>query len=66
MEKNSDFFFLLFPSFVSPFFACVKEYTARTAMRGGRLVGGIIWRDKREVIWHSDRVGRFPFFFCLI
>lgn len=30
-------------------------------MRGRRLVGGI-WKDKKEVIWHSDRVGRFPFF----
>lgn len=32
---------------------------------GGRrlvLVGGI-WKDEKELIWHSDRVGRFPFFF---
>lgn len=31
-------------------------------MRGRRLVGGI-WKVKKEVIWHSDRFGRFPFFF---
>lgn len=30
-------------------------------MRGLRLVGGI-WKDKKELLWHSDRVGRFPFF----
>lgn len=34
-------------------------------MRGRRLVGGI-WKDKKEVIWHSDRFGRFPSFFDLM
>lgn len=64
MEKNADFFFFFFArSLVLSFL--VSRSTARTAMRGGRLVGGV-WRDKREVIWHSDRVGRCPFFFYLI
>lgn len=56
MERN-----VIFALFVCPFFAYVRS-KARTAMRGRRLVGGI-WKDKKEVIWHSDRVGRFPSFF---
>lgn len=34
-----------------------------TARRGRRLVG-CIWRDKKGLLWHSDRVGRFLFCFA--
>lgn len=33
-------------------------------MRGRWLVGGI-WKVKKELLWHSDRVGRFLLFFNL-
>lgn len=34
-----------------------------TGRRGRRLVG-CIWRDKKGLLWHSDRVGRFLFCFA--
>lgn len=50
-EKNCNFLLRLFV-----FFAYFRS-NARTARRGRRLVR-CIWKHKKGLHWHSDRVGR--------